>query len=94
MAHTSWFTAALGAAGLAASMALAPSAPAQTPEAGTESPGATIRQLANAGFDVQVNWVAGEPSNIPLSQCSVTSIDTSAPPVAAVSVNCPPDGSQ
>ncbi len=72
----------------------APVAIAQVPEAGTETPGATIRQLANAGYDVQINWVAGEPSNIPLSQCSVTRIDTSAPPTAWVSVSCPPDGSQ
>lgn len=81
-------------AGAALTVVLSPGASAQLPEAGTESPGATIRQLANAGFNVEVNWVDGEPSNIPLSQCSVTRIDTSAPPTAWVSVNCPPDGSQ
>jgi hypothetical protein len=91
MAHTPWL---LAAAGLIASMSLTPVATAQPPEAGTESPANTIRQLANQGFDVQVNWVDGEPSNIPLSECSVTRIDTSAPPTAWVSVDCPPDGSQ
>lgn len=93
MAFTRALPLALAAGGLIATVALAPVALAQ-PEAGTESPSTTIRQLANEGFDVQVNWVAGEPSNIPLSECSVTGIDTSAPPVASVSINCPPDGSQ
>lgn len=91
---TRWAATALAFGGLIAATATAPTALAQLPEAGTESPGATIRQLANAGFNVEVNWVAGEPSNIPLSECSVTSIDTSAPPVASVSIDCPPDGSQ
>lgn len=94
MARTHWLAAALAAASLITLSATAPVAVSQPPEAGTESPGATIRQLANQHFDVQVNWVDGQPSNIPLSQCSVTSIDTSAPPVAAVSIDCPPDGSQ
>ncbi|VEG57729.1 Uncharacterised protein [Mycolicibacterium aurum] len=91
---TRWLATVLACGGVIAATATAPAAVAQLPEAGTESPAATIRQLANAGFDVQVNWVAGEPSNIPLSQCTVTGIDTSAPPVASVSINCPPDGSQ
>ena len=93
---TRWLATALALGGLIAASATAtpPTALAQLPEAGTESPGATIRQLANQGFNVEVNWVAGEPSNIPLSQCAVTRIDTSAPPTAWVSVNCPPDGSQ
>ncbi|UXA17321.1 hypothetical protein [Mycobacterium sp. SMC-4] len=72
---------------------VAPGALAQ-PAAGSESPGDTIRDLTNQGFNVHINWVAGTPSNIPLSQCTVTSIDTAAPPAAYVSINCPPDGSQ
>lgn len=68
-------------------------APAQ-PAAGSQSPEDTIRELTGQGFDVRINWVAGTPSNIPLSQCTVTSVDTSAPPAAYVSINCPPDGSQ
>jgi hypothetical protein len=91
---TRWLATVLAVGGLAAATATAPATLAQLPEAGTESPGVTIRQLANQGFNVEVNWVAGEPSNIPLSQCTVTRIDTSAPPTAWVSVNCPPDGSQ
>lgn len=88
---TRWLATVLALAGL---IVTAPAAVAQLPEAGTESPGTTIRQLANAGYNVEINWVDGEPSNIPLSQCTVTRIDTSAPPTAWVSVNCPPDGSQ
>lgn len=65
-----------------------------TPAAGSQSPADTMQELTNQGFTVHVNWVAGTPSNIPLSQCTVTSIDTSAPPAAYVSINCPPDGSQ
>lgn len=65
-----------------------------TPAAGSQSPADTMQELTDQGFTVHVNWVAGTPSNIPLSQCTVTSIDTSAPPAAYVSINCPPDGSQ
>ncbi|ORB28978.1 hypothetical protein [Mycolicibacterium parafortuitum] len=94
MART--WAAAAAATGLITAVALAPFAVAQPslPQAGNETPGVTIRQLTQAGYNVEVNWVAGEPSNIPLSQCTVTRIDTSAPPTAWVSVNCPPDGSQ
>ncbi|BBY75474.1 hypothetical protein MPRF_23730 [Mycolicibacterium parafortuitum] len=90
------WAAAAAATGMITAVAVAPIAVAQPslPQAGNETPGATIRQLTQAGYDVEVNWVAGEPSNIPLSQCTVTRIDTSAPPTAWVSVNCPPDGSQ
>ena len=89
---TRWLATVLACAALMTMTA--PAASGQLPEAGTETPGATIRQLAGQGFDVEVNWVDGEPSNIPLSQCTVTRIDTSAPPTAWVSVDCPPDGSQ
>lgn len=96
MMRTSRFAGVAAAAGTIASLAAVSPAGAQPslPEAGNETPGVTIRQLSNAGYDVEVNWVAGEPSNIPLSQCTVTRIDTSAPPTAWVSINCPPDGSQ
>ncbi|MGE2729839.1 hypothetical protein ACQI4F_10185 [Mycolicibacterium vaccae] len=88
--------AARGAAALLAVCAwMAPATVAgATPAAGSESPADTIRDLTNEGYAVHINWVAGTPSNIPLSQCTVTSIDTSAPPAAYVSINCPPDGSQ
>ena len=96
MMRTSRFAGVAAAAGTIASLAAVSPAGAQPslPEAGNETPGMTIRQLSNAGYDVEVNWVAGQPSNIPLSQCTVTRIDTSAPPTAWVSINCPPDGSQ
>lgn len=64
------------------------------PEAGTESPGDTVRTLTNQGYDVKIQWTAGQPSNIPLSECTVTNIDVHASPLAYVMVNCPADGSQ
>ncbi|MDN4520019.1 hypothetical protein JN086_24390 [Mycolicibacterium austroafricanum] len=96
MARLPYFAALTLAGGLIASAVTAPTAFTQPPApvAGSESPGDTIRELTNQGFDVQINWVAGQPSNIPLSRCTVTRIDTSAPPTAWVSINCPPDGSQ
>ncbi|CAN3130729.1 hypothetical protein ACNUDN_22645 [Mycobacterium sp. smrl_JER01] len=96
MARLPWCAAVVLAGGLSVSALAAPLALADPvlPVAGSQSPGETIRELTNQGFDVQINWVAGYPSNIPLSQCTVTRIDTSAPPAAYVSVNCPPDGSQ
>lgn len=95
MALTPWAAAAVAAAGLIAAVSIAPIAFADPPpEAGSESPGDTINTLTAQGYNVQINWVAGQPSNIPLSQCTVTRIDTSAPPAAWVSVNCPADGSQ
>ena len=90
-------TVALAVAPVSALLIAAPVALAQPepePVAGSESPSATIQGLKDQGFEVQINWVAGQPSNIPLSECTVTSIDTSAPPTAYVSINCPPDGSQ
>ncbi|BBX20314.1 hypothetical protein [Mycolicibacterium duvalii] len=86
-------SAVLCASALLGGAPAAPVAVAQ-PAAGSESPGDTIRTLTDQGFDVRINWVAGTPSNIPLSQCTVTSVNTSAPPAAYVSINCPPDGSQ
>ncbi|MGE2734978.1 hypothetical protein [Mycolicibacterium vaccae] len=94
MTFTASRAAALLTAALLGSVIVAPVAAALTPAAGSESPADTIRDLTNEGYSVHINWVAGTPSNIPLSQCTVTSIDTSAPPAAYVSINCPPDGSQ
>lgn len=70
-----------------------PSLPAP-PEAGTESPGDTVRTLTSQGYDVKIQWTAGPPSDIPLSECTVTNIDVHASPLAYVMVNCPADGSQ
>lgn len=93
MSKKLWAVASL--VGAAAAFAAAPVAFAgPTPVAGGESPNQTIRDLTNNGYDVQINWVEGYPSNIPLSQCTVTQIDTHAPPTAWVSINCPADGSQ
>ena len=64
------------------------------PPAGSESPGDTMRSLTALGYDVKAQYTAGEPSNIPLSECTVTSIDTHASPLAYVMINCPADGSQ
>ena len=74
MARLPYFAALTLAGGLIASAVTAPTAFTQPPApvAGSESPGDTIRELTNQGFDVQINWVAGQPSNIPLSQCTVT----------------------
>jgi hypothetical protein len=64
------------------------------PPAGSEAPGDTIRTLTNQGYDVKIEWTDGYPSNIPLSECTVTDIDIHATPLAYVMVNCPADGSQ
>ncbi|MGD9619644.1 MAG: hypothetical protein AB7G47_05550 [Mycolicibacterium sp.] len=80
----------VAAAGL---VALAPVAAAD-PAAGSESPDTTKQQLESQGYQVTVNWVNGIPDVVPLSQCVVTKIDTSAPPQAYMSVACPPAGSQ
>jgi len=88
-------------AGSAAFLAAAPPASAepsptlpQPPPAGAESPGDTLRSLTALGYDVKAQYTAGAPSNIPLSECTVTGIDTHASPLAYVMINCPPDGSQ
>jgi hypothetical protein len=98
MSLAPWTTAAALAAALLgaappASAEPTPSLPAP-PEAGTESPGDTVRTLTSQGYDVKIQWTAGQPSNIPLSECTVTNIDVHAAPLAYVMVNCPADGSQ
>ena len=88
------FALLLVVAGAAASVAIAPIAaadPTGVPEAGSESADATISDLKAQGYNVRINWVSGTP-DIPLSECSVTGIDTAAAPTAWVSVECDEDG--
>ena len=88
------FAVLLAVAGAAASVAIAPIAaadPTGTPEAGSESAADTISDLKSQGYTVSINWVSGSP-DIPLSECSVTGIDTAAAPTAYVSVECDEDG--
>jgi hypothetical protein len=73
-------------AGAAASVAIAPIA-AGVPEAGSEAADATISDLKAEGYNVRINYVSGTP-DVPLSECSVTGIDTAAAPTATVSVEC------
>jgi hypothetical protein len=73
-------------AGAALSVAIAPIA-AGVPEAGSEAADATISDLKAQGYNVTINYVSGTP-DVPLSECSVTGIDTAAAPVATVSVEC------
>jgi hypothetical protein len=84
------FAVLLVVAGAAASVAVAPIAaadPTGTPEAGSEAADATISDLKAQGYSVRINYVSGTP-DIPLSECSVTQIDTAAAPTASVWVEC------
>lgn len=81
--------------GAGASIALAPLAsadPPNIPEPGSESAAATIGDLDDAGYDVSINYENGTP-NTPLSQCTVTDINTigsaGSQPIAYVTINCP-----
>ena len=81
--------------GVGASIMLAPRAsadPPSIPEPGSESAAATIGDLDNAGYDVSINYENGAP-NVPLSQCTVTDINTSgsagSQPIAYITINCP-----
>lgn len=83
----------IGAA--AVSIVLAPLAvadPPNIPEPGSESAAATIGDLDSAGYDVQVQYENGAP-NVPLSQCTVTDINTvgsaGSQGLAYVTINCP-----
>ena len=80
------FALLLGVAGAAASVAIAPIA-AGVPEAGSEAADATISDLKAQGYSVRINYVSGTP-DVPLSECSVTQIDTAAAPTASVWVEC------
>jgi hypothetical protein len=69
--------------------------PPAIPEAGSESAAATIGDLDDAGYDVQIQYENGTPE-VPLSQCDVTDIDTVGSagnqPLAYLTVNCPGGG--
>jgi hypothetical protein len=83
--------------GLAVAMPIALAVPAfadppSIPEAGSESAAATIGDLDDAGYDVQLQYENGTPDS-PLSQCTVTSINTvgsaGSQPLAYMTINCP-----
>ena len=66
--------------------------PPSIPQPGSESAAATIGDLDNAGYDVQLQYENGAPDS-PLSQCTVTNINTigsaGSQPLAYVTINCP-----
>jgi len=66
--------------------------PPPIPEAGSESAAATIGDLDDAGYDVQIQYENGTPDS-PLSQCTVTDINTvgsaGSQPLAYMTINCP-----
>ena len=85
---------ALGFATAAAAIALAPLAvadPPDLPDAGDESAAATVGAYDGANYDVQLQYDNGVP-DVPLSQCTVTNIDTSGTagdqPLAYITINC------
>lgn len=65
--------------------------PPNIPEPGSESAAATIGDLDDAGYDVVLQYENGVPT-IPLSECSVTDINTAgsagSQPIAYVTINC------
>ena len=81
MIRTASSKAAFGVLSLAAAAAIAPfaagpiaAADTGLPQAGSESADATIRDIQDAGFDVQINYTNGHP-NVPLSECKVTNVN-------------------
>lgn len=78
----------------AAAIALAPLAvadPPDLPNAGDESAASTVGAYDDANYDVQLQYENGVP-DVPLSQCTVTTIDTSGTagdqPLAYITINC------
>src|SRR6476469_9721420 len=71
---------AAGLVAAAAPLAYPPVATAEPvwPVAGAESASATIDDLEDQGYDVQINWVSGLPS-VPLYRCKVTAIHNPQP---------------
>jgi hypothetical protein len=65
---------------------------ATLPEAGSESARDTLDDIAAAGYTASINWVQGV-NTVPLSQCSVTSINsadaTGSNPTVYVTIDCP-----
>jgi hypothetical protein len=92
-----YFAPLLAAAGIAA-IAAAPSAAADPvwPVGGAEPADATIEDLEEQGYDIQVNWVTGYPT-VPLSECWVDAIhNPDGPPtsqdqlaIVYVDIGCP-----
>ena len=84
----------LGGIGVAAIAVAAPALadPIIIPTAGSESAAATVGDLDDLGFDVQINYENGVP-DVPLSQCTVTDINTvgsaGSQPIATITINCP-----
>lgn len=79
---------------IAVAVGLAPVAsadPPSIPTPGSESAAATIGDLDEAGFDVQLQYSNGSPDS-PLSQCTVTDINTVGSagnqPIAYVTIDC------
>jgi hypothetical protein len=83
---------------IAAAVACAPVAAAEPvwPVAGAEDAQATVDDLEDQGYDVQINWVSGLPS-VQLYRCKVTGIHNPnhSPPTdnaletVYVDVSCP-----
>jgi hypothetical protein len=85
---------ALCVAVAASALALAPLAvadPPDLPNAGDESAASTVGAYDDANYDVQLQYENGVP-DVPLSQCTVTNIDTSGTagdqPLAYITINC------
>jgi len=80
---------AVGAAVVLTPLALAD--PVGIPEAGSESAAATVSDLDDLGYDVQLQYENGVP-DVPLSQCTVTDINTvgssGSDLLAYVTINC------
>ncbi|MGD9619085.1 MAG: hypothetical protein AB7G47_03080 [Mycolicibacterium sp.] len=85
---------ALGGVLFTTSMVLAPAAPAESvkPVAGSHTPDATTDGLKSQGYDVIIQLVDGgpPPNASSMSDCVVTSINTTLEKSAYVSVDCPP----
>ncbi len=81
----------LGAIATLWSAAAAGADPPAIPEPGSESAAATVGDLDAAGYDVQLQYENGVP-DVPLSQCTVTDINTigsaGSQPLAYVTINC------
>ena len=88
----------LCAAAVAVSIVGAPIASAEPafPVAGNGPASDTISALQAQGYDVQINWLEGQP-NVPLKECLVRNIDdpngptavSSSPLTVYVDVTCP-----
>ena len=100
MSPISRFALFLISAGGAASLALAPIAAAADPplpEPGSENAQDTLNDLKDGGYNVEINWVNGEPGETLdpgfLRQCWVNNINTAdasgSLPIVYVDIECP-----